>query len=160
MFAPSERANFLTFSLIPKISAFNLLFSPFYGNSKSCKKICEICQVMCCQTLRMITSAGYRTRDTRTQCVMGQVAEFFSKPPTLTACNFAALWPTGTRNKYIFGKVYYPLLISFCSRTWQHYQAIFVVSKCTHFYRAYKLRVCNNLGSAVCISLQCSQLLF
>ena len=77
---------------------------------------------MSCQSFRddhvcQVSNSGHRM-----QWVMGRVAEYFFKPSNLTACNFAALSPTGPYNTFLKRYTKYPLLTDFLFKSKKAFQ--------------------------------------
>ena len=88
-----------------------------------------------------------------TSAGMAEAADFFLRTPTLTASNFAALWPTdpkllALKDLNLFSK---------CKK-FQNGGSIlklsFALSKWPHFHRAYVVTVCNLIFITVNRSIQ------
>ena len=78
----------------------------------------------------------------------GRLADFFLRPPTLTASNFAALWPTDP--KFLALKDLNLLKKDTrYQKTSDNFRLGFAMSKRTHFNSAYLLRVPFSSGIAV-----------
>ena len=93
--------------------------------------------------------AGYRTEADWFGWGRGRLADFFLRPPTLTACNFAALQPTDPKflalkdlnllKKHTKNQVASSIL-----------KVIFAFSKWPHLHRAYVISGCIFFTTAVC----------
>ena len=83
---------------------------------------------------------------------MAEAADFFLRTPTLTASNFAALWPTDPK----FLALKYLLFFSQCSE-FQSAGSIlkvgFALSKWPHFNRAYLVTMCKQKLVAVTLKI-------
>ena len=78
----------------------------------------------------------------------GQMADFFSRPPTLTASNFAALWPTNP--KFSALKNLNPFSTVFkVQEAGSILKVGFAFSKWPHLHRAYQVRVCRVMTTTV-----------
>ena len=87
---------------------------------------------------------------------MAKAADFFLRPPTLTANNFAALWLTDPKfsafkDLNLFFKVYW------ISRCWQHFKGSFCPVKVTSFFRVYLVTICKQSLMAIYCSNKTEQ---
>ena len=84
----------------------------------------------------------------------GPAGRLFLRPPTLTAGNFAALWPTDP--KFLALKDLNPFkTVSKVQKTSSILRVGFALSKWPHFNSAYLLRVPYSSGIAVYFFLSC-----
>ena len=78
----------------------------------------------------------------------GPAGRLFLRPPTLTAGNFAALWPTDP--KFLALKDLNPFkTVSKVQKTSSILRVGFALSKWPHLHRAYVVTVCNQIWIAV-----------
>ena len=106
------------------------------------------CKITSHQTLRMI-GAGQGSNPGRLLWVgPGPVGRLFLRPPTLTASNFAALWPT----EPIFTAFKVLILFSTVSKDQKASSILkvgFALSKWPHLHRAYVISGCIFFTTAV-----------
>ena len=90
--------------------------------SKGCKvtNYQSGCKVTNYQSWRMILSSRSRTRAARILALLWPNGRIFFKPPTLTDCNFAALWSTKIHSISL-KRSWTDWQHIFCLRNWQHF---------------------------------------
>ena len=81
------------------------------------------------------------------ECGRGRVADFFLRTPTLTASNFAALWPIDLEILAIKDLLFFSQCIEF-QGAGSILKVSFALSKWPHFHRVYLVTVCKRSSIA------------
>ena len=106
------------------------------------------CKVTGHQTLRMISPWAFSNLADWFEWGRGRLADFFLRPPTLTASNFEALWPTDFRLTAIKD-------LNLLKKRTKNQEAgsilkvSFALSKRPHFHRAYLVTIRMRMSTAV-----------
>ena len=80
----------------------------------------------------------------------GRLADFFLRPPTLTASNFAALWSTDPKFLALKDLLFFSQDIEF-QVAGSILKVVFALSNWPHLHRAYLVTVCKRGAMAVCL---------
>ena len=81
---------------------------------------------------------------------MAKAAHFFLRTPTLTASNFAALWPTDPKFLALKDLLFFLQCIEFQGAD-SILKVDFALSSRLHLHRAYVVTICNQIWIAVAI---------